>query len=217
LDSPRDAQIESARYVLFGRILPALRHALVGELQALKFGVSLARVSAAEPAAEARILDLATKLAEQAGRSVARANELTNWFQPDVDATASAADAIEECLALVRTEWQMRGIEVGTRTNAAGPRIRSWPFRELLVAFLIALGDEIPGAADVRLRLRRRGNAVLLSIRCAKANREGVEPRAPWPRPLRWNDVDALARAHGVRWARRGSGVAARFPAADIG
>ena len=210
-DSPGDGRAESARYALFGRILPALRHALVGELQALKFGVNLARAGAAEHAGDAWILDLAAKLEEQAGRSSARASALTNWYQPDIDATASAGHAIEECLALLRTEWQMRGIEVDMDVTSGESRVRSWAFRELLAAFLIALADELPGAADVKLRLRGRGNAVLLSIRGASVDREGVEPRMPWPRRLSWSDVDALARAHAIRWARRGCGVAARF------
>lgn len=193
--------------MLFGRILPALRHGLVGELQALRFGVKLAESGGG-------VGDVLPRLGEQVSRSIARAEALTGWFQPDGDATALVDAAVDDCLALVRTEWQIRGIEACVTVGAASS-VRSQAFREILTAFLIALGDELTGPADVTLRARRRGSTLVVKVSHAPAAREGDEPRARWPRPLRWADVDAIARMHAVRWTRRTDWVAARFPAAE--
>jgi hypothetical protein len=206
-DQPAEAPVESARYVLYGRILPALRHALVGELQALRFGVKLA-----ETGSGAR--EVLARLGEQVTRSIARAEALTGWFRPDGEASGPVTAAVDDCLALLRTEWQIRGIEPIVQVTSAAA-VRSHAFRELLAAFLVALGDELTGPADVTVRVRQRGGTVVLKLSHAPAAREGDEPRPPWPRQLRWPDVDALAQAHATRWTRRADWVAARFPAAD--
>jgi hypothetical protein len=99
------------------------------------------------------------------------------------------------------------------RTSAAA--VRSHAFRELLAAFLVALGDELTGSADVTVHVRQRGRTLVLKVSHAPAAREGDAPRCAWPRRLRWPDVEALAQAHAVRWTRRANWVAARFPAAD--
>jgi hypothetical protein len=205
-DPLAEARAESARYVLFGRILPALRHALVGELQALRFGVKLAESGSSGA-------EVLPRLGEQVTRSIARAEALTRWFQPDGEAIAHVGAAVDDCLGLVRTEWQIRGIQVRV-VAAPDSSVGSRAFREIMAASLIALGDELTGPADVTLRARRRGNALVVKVSHAPAAREGDEPGARWPRRLRWEDVDALARTHAVRWTRRSDWVAARFPVA---
>jgi hypothetical protein len=202
-----DAQVEAARYVLFGRILPALRHALVGELQALRFGVSIVRASTV-PADVATAID---RLGDQAGKAIARADAITRWFQPDEQVSIAVDQAIGECLELVHTEYQMRGILLAHHVGAGTSQMRS-PFCELLLACLLALGDDLPGAADVTLRTRQRASALWLTIRGDPADREGEEPRAALPRRVRWEDVDALARAHSIVLRRRAHRIAVRFP-----
>jgi hypothetical protein len=205
-DRPAEAPVESARYVLYGRILPALRHALVGELQALRFAIKLAETGSG--------VEMLARLGEQVTRSTARAEALTSWFQPDSKASGPVAAAVDDCIALVRTEWQIRGVEAIVQLTCAAA-VRSHSFRELLAAFLVALGDELSGPADVMLRVRQRGSTLVLKVSYAPAAREGDTPRCAWPRRLRWPDVEALAQAHAIRWTRRANWVAARFPAAD--
>ena len=205
-----DTEFEAARYVLFGRILPTLRHALVGELQALRFGVSLAR-SSSEPA---QVQAAITRLGDQIGRGIAHADTITRWFQPDPEATTTADRVVNDCLQLVHGEWQMRGIVALTHVEPGLGCVRGCALAELVVACLVTLGDDLSGPADVTLRVRRRGNALLLTLRGVPANREGDEPRAAWPRRMRWSDVDALASAHRVPLRRRGHRLAARFPLA---
>jgi hypothetical protein len=203
-----DTQVEAARYVLFGRILPTLRHALVGELQALRFGVSIVRASTV-PADVATAID---RLGDQAGKAVARADAITRWFQPDEQVSIAVDQAIGECLELVHAEFQMRGILLATDVGTGTSQVCSRPFCELLLACLLALGDDLSGAADVTLRTRQRASALWLTIRGDPAEREGEEPRAALPRRMRWEDVDALARAHSIALRRRGHRIAVRFP-----
>jgi hypothetical protein len=208
-----DTQVEAARYVLFGRVLPALRHALVGELQALRFGVSIVRATTV-PADVATAID---RLADQAGKAIARADAITRWFLPEEQASIAVGQAIDECLELVHAECQMRGMLVARDVGAGTSQVRSRSFCELLLACLLALGDDLPGAADVTLRTRQRASALWLTIRGDTADREGEEPRTPLPRRMRWEDVDTLARAHSIVLRRRGHRIAVRFPAVREG
>ena len=206
-----DAEVEAARHVLFGRILPAIRHSLVGELQALRFGVGIVRASSNPTDVETAL----RRLTDQATRSIERADAITYWYQPDPEASIEVGVAINECLDLVHGDWQMRGILVSQSGGAATSRARSRPFREVLMACLVALGDDLNGAADVALNVRHRGDALWLTLRGDPADREGEPLRSPLPRALTWSDVAALAGAHSVAIRRRGRRIAARFPAAD--
>ena len=204
---PNDTQVEAARYVLFGRILPTLRHELVGDLQALRYGVSIVRASTEPADVEAAI----NRLGEQAAKGIASADAITRWFLPDPHALNAVDQAIDDCLALMHPEWQMRGIDVSLRSGAGTAAVRGWPFRELLLACLVALSDDLPGAADLALRARSRGSALWLTIRGDPAEREGEQPRAAVPRRLRWEEVEALAVAHSIVLKRRGHRIAMRF------
>jgi hypothetical protein len=206
-------EVEAARHVLFGRILPSLRHALVGELQALRFGVGIVRASTSPTDVETAL----RRLTDQAARSIAHADAITRWSQPDSDASIAIEQAIRECLALVHSEWQMRGIVVSQFAGTGESRVHDRAFREVLMACLVALGDELNGSADVALKVRRRGEAVWLTLRGDPADRDGEPIRAPLPRTLDWSDVEALAGAHSVTLRRRGRRIAARFPVADVG
>ncbi len=205
---PNDTQVEAARYVLFGRILPTLRHELVGDLQALRYGVSIVRASTEPADVDAAI----NRLGEQAAKSIASADAITRWFLPDPHASNAVDQAIDDCLALMHPEWQMRGIDVSLRSGAGTAAVRSWPFRELLLACLVALSDDLPGTADLALRARSRGSALWLTIRGDPTEREGEQPRAAVPRRLRWEEVEALAVAHSIVLKRRGHRIAMRFP-----
>jgi hypothetical protein len=164
--------------------------------------------------------DVATaidRLGDQAGKAIARADAITRWFQPDEQVSIAVDQAIGECLELVHTECQMRGILLAHDVGAGTSQVRSRPFYELLLACLLALGDDLPGAADVTLRTRQRASALWLTIRGDPADREGEEPRAALPRRVRWEDVDALARAHSIVLRRRAHRIAVRFPVVQQG
>jgi hypothetical protein len=173
----------------------------------LRFGVGILRGVPAGPGIEATI----SRLADQAAKSIARADAIGRWFQPDPDAAIGVEAAVEECLELLHGEWQMRGIVVAKDVRAGIVRVRGAPFREVLLASLVALGDDLARAADIALRIRHRAGVLWLTIRGDPAQREGEEPRSAWPRRLRWEDVDALARCHSILLRRRGHRVAARF------
>jgi hypothetical protein len=205
------AAVEAARHVLFGRILPVLRHSLVGELQALRFGVGIVRASSNPTDVETAL----GRLTDQASRSIERADAITRWYQPDAHVSVEADEAIRACLELVRGDWQLRGILVAQFGNAARSRVNSRAFQEVLMACLVALGDELNGAADVALGVRQRGRALWLTLRGDRADREGEAIRAPLPRALSWSDVDALAGAHSITLRRRGRRIAARFVVAQ--
>jgi hypothetical protein len=200
-----DTGVEAARYALFRRILPVLRHGLVGELQSVQFAVSLARRATVEAIA---------RIGDQANAAAGRGQAITDWLRPDPEATITVGEAVHACLDLVGTEWSLRGIEVEANVPQPDLAVKSAAFREMLAAILVALGDAMPGAADVTLSARKRGGDVVVSVRGRAAPRDGDGARVSLYRDLRWSDVAALARAHGIHWARRGEHVIARVPLA---
>jgi CheY-like chemotaxis protein len=206
-----ETAVEAARYALVRRILPVLRHGLAGELQGVQFAVNLARY-ASENGGDAQ--DAIARIADQAQAAIGRGHVLTEWLRPDPSATTTVGEAVHACLDLVGTEWSLRGIEVNAAVPAANEVVKAAMFRELTAALILAIGDAANGAADVALTARRRGGEVIVSLRARAAIRDGDGARVSLYRDLRWTDVTALARAHGVRWARRGDHVLARIPLA---
>lgn len=199
--------------MLAGRALPALRHALVGELQAIKFGIGLARGSIHARRNEAEVLSAIHRIDESSDRSIAGAHALSVWLQPDLDEENELSRVVEGCLELVRTEWRIRGIEVAANVAGGSGRVRAWPLRELLAAVLFALGDSITTPSDVNLLIRRRGGAILFAVRARPVVRIADVPRAAWPRTVGWPDIDVLVRAHRASWRHGMGGVLLRIPA----
>jgi hypothetical protein len=209
-----EANVEAARYALFRRILPVLRHGLAGELQSVQFAVSLARRSCDRVPHTGEIAEAIARIGEQASAAIGRGQAITDWLRPDPRATISVGEGVHACLDIVGTEWSLRGIEVTTSLAAAAEIVESALFRVVLAAMLVALGDSLPGAADVTLKARKRGRHVMISLRGQAAPRDGEGARVSLYRDLRWSDVAALAGAHGVAWAQRGDHVLARIPLA---
>ena len=207
-----EAAVEAARYALFRRILPVLRHGLVGELQSVQFAVNLAKRSFDRGNRMSETQDAIGRISEQAHAAVGRGQALTDWLRPDQNATTTVGEAVHACLDLVGTEWSLRGIEVNASVPAANEVVKAAAFRELLASMLVAIGDAAPGAADVTLTVRKRGAYAMVSLRARASPRDGDGARVSLYRDVRWTDVGALARAHGISWARRGDHAIARIP-----
>jgi signal transduction histidine kinase/CheY-like chemotaxis protein len=209
-----EAAVEAARYALYRRILPVLRHGLVGELQSVQFAVNLAKHVCGRSNAVHEAQEAIGRIAEQANAAVGRGQAITDWLRPDPAATMTVGEAVHGCLDLVGTEWSLRGIEVNAMVPAANEVVKAAPFREVVAAMLVAIGDASPGAADVTLTVRKRGDHVMVSLRARASPRDGDGARVSLYRDVRWTDVGALARAHGIVWARRGDHALARIPLA---
>ncbi|HEX9772954.1 MAG TPA: hypothetical protein VGA44_05770 [Steroidobacteraceae bacterium] len=204
--------VEAARYALFSRIVPVLLHGLVGDLQAMRFAVSLARLSCETAESREKILGAIARIGEQTNAAVVRGQAFADWLRPDTDAKTIVHEAVRANLDLIATEWSLRGIEVTTDDAAAIQVVGAAMCREMLSAMLVTLGDSLPGAADVKLRLRQRAGVVVVSLHGRAAAREGDRVRGSLSRALHWNDVASLADSHGVACVQRGDHVIAWIP-----
>ena len=183
--------VEAARYALFSRIVPVLLHGLVGDLQAMRFAVSLARLSCETAESREKILGAIARIGEQTNAAVVRGQAFADWLRPDTDAKTIVHEAVRANLDLIATEWSLRGIEVTTDDAAAIQVVGAAMCREMLSAMLVTLGDSLPGAADVKLRLRQRAGVVVVSLHGRAAAREAIEYEARYP-----------ARCTGTMWRR---------------
>ena len=200
-----EAAVEAARYALYRRILPVLRHGLVGELQSVQFAVNLAKHACVRANGTNETQDAIGRIAEQAHAAVGRGQAITDWLRPDPAATMTVGEAVHACLDLVGTEWSLRGIEVNASVPAANEVVR---------------GGVVPGgpgrdAGGDRRRCRREqpmcrspcASAVGASwCRCVPARRLAMAT-APASRSIATCAGPTSARSR-VRTASRGRGVA---------
>jgi hypothetical protein len=204
---------ESTRFALFRRLAPALRHDLVGELQGIRFAVDLAQRQLRQWTCEPAMEESLTRVASQAAQAQKSGDAILDWLRPDSAKKSTVRATVEECLALVRTDWSMRGIEVHVTVPSTDREVAGHALREVLAASLIALSDAMRTPADVDVIASDDGTRVELSIAARVAAREAFPPMAV-ARAFGWDDVQALARADGVDWSRQDLSISMRFPGA---
>ena len=125
-------------------------------------------------------------------------------------------EGIDECLALLKTEFGMRGFAVRNEAREIGVDVSRAALRNVLTAALITATDTAPQPSDLVLTAELVQGQAVLSILVRPADGvAGFGNAAPYRR-LEWSDVGALAQAESVDLLHQGDRVTMRFPVADI-
>ncbi len=125
-------------------------------------------------------------------------------------------EGIDECLALLKTDFGMRGFAVRNEAREIGVDVSRAALRNVLTAALITASDTAPRPADLVLTAELVQGQAVLSILVRPANGvAGFGDAAPYRR-LEWSDVGALAQAESVDLLHQGDRVTMRYPVADI-
>jgi hypothetical protein len=141
---------------------------------------------------------------------------LTTWLAPDEGAVAMLGDGIEECLALLKTDFDMRGFAIRNDAREIGAQVSRAALRHVLTASLIAATDALPRPADLILTAEHSQGHAAVSILVCPANRAAGIADAVGYRRLQWSDVSALAQAESVELLHKGDRVTMRFAVAGI-
>jgi len=209
--------VEAARYALLRRLAPALRHGMVGALHPVEL-----IAEAIEQRLQAAVPDLANAR-ENLGRiknlsrsAVLSCTNLTSWLAPEEGAVTMLGEGIDECLALLNTDFSMRGFAVRNEAREIGVDVSRAALRNVLTASLIAAADAAPWPADLVLTAETSQEHAVLSILVRPSDRVAGFANAAAYRNLEWSDVGALAQAESVDLLREGDRITMRYPFADI-
>jgi hypothetical protein len=198
------AGAEAARYGVLRRLAPALKHDMVVNLQAISMMAEVlnARLERGTTA-PAEFQSNISKLNRLARDAVTNCLKVATWIEPGEDEGVPVAQGIEECLALLNTNFNFRGFVI----------VKDLP--DLVVASLIALTDAAAAPSEVRVKAEIQGGFAEISVRVSPRKDEvDVLPIGPSYRQLEWADVQALATAEGVELVRGPDQIVMRMPRA---
>lgn len=206
-------RVESARYALLRRLSFAMRHNLVMHLQPIGMVTEVMerRLRAASPDL-GQIHDGMSKINSFSKAAVQSCLDVITWLAPEPGATMTVQDGVQECLALLRSNFSFRGFNVRSEVESAPQPVGKSAFRMLVPGALVALSDDTAAPADITLRASGDGDMVRLELHVQRTEGDaGPMGELPY-RPMKWAEVEALARAEDVGLERSDTGAVLTFP-----
>jgi hypothetical protein len=209
--------VEAAHYALLRRLAPAFRHRMVGGLHPIEL-----IAEAVDRRLQAAVPDLANarenlgKIKNLSRSAVLCCTNLSSWLAPEEGAVIMLGEGIDECLALLNTDFDMRGFAIRNEAREIGVDVSRAALRNVLTASLITATDIAPRPADLILTAELSQGYAVVSILVSAADRvAGFADTAAY-RSLKWSDVGALAQAESVGLLRQGDRVTMRYLVAGI-
>ena len=214
---PRRARssAEAARYGVLRRLAPSLKHDMVVNLQAVAMMAEVlnARLERGTPAPSEFQASI-SKLNRLAREAVMNCLKVAGWIQPVEDEGIRLPQGVEECLALLASNFNFRGFTVAKEVPDTDFEVSRVALRHLLTAALITLTDAVAGPCDVRVKATVISGYAEISVRVTpRQDAEGL-PFEPSYRQLDWADVQALATAESVELVRGADQIVMRMPRA---
>ena len=207
---------ESARYGLLRRLGPVLKHDMVVNLQAISMMAEVlnARLERGAPSPNEFQANIA-KLNRLSRDAVASCLKVATWIEPGEDQGIRLREGVDECVALLASNFNFRGISVEQEVADGDFQVWRLALRQLLVASLIAQTDAASGPCEVRLKAEVVDGLAEISVHLApRASDVEAIPFEPAYRHLEWADVQALAQAESVELVRRPDEIVMRMPRA---
>ena len=207
------ATAEAARYGVLRRLAPALKHDMVVNLQAVAMMAEVlnARLERGQPA-PADFQASISKLNRLAREAVLNCLKVASWIQPVEDEGIRLSKGVEECLALLASNFNFRGFLVEKEVPDSDFQVSRVALRHLLAAALITLTDAAAGPCEVRVKAEIASGFAELSVRVVpRRDVEGLPFEAGY-RQLEWADVQALAHAESIELVRGSDQIVMRMP-----
>jgi hypothetical protein len=210
------AGAEAARYGVLRRLGPALKHDMVVNLQAISMMAEVlnARLERSSPGA-AEFQSSIAKLNRLARDAVMNCLKVAAWIEPGEDEGVRIKEGVEECLALLGTNFNFRGFTIVTDLPQGDFEVWRVTLRNLLVVSLIALTDAATAPGEVRVKAEILSGFAEISVRVTpRTDKFDALPIGPSYRQLDWSDVQALATAESVELVRGPDQIVMRLPRA---
>ena len=215
LNSAPDRLVEAARYALLRRLAFAMRHHLVVHLQPIGMITEVMERRLQSPSPDlAQIHESMTKINGFSRAAVQSCLDVVSWLAPEDGAVVPMDAGVEECLALLRSSFNFRGLTLKNEAGSLPIQVARAGLRNVLPACLLALTDDAASPADIVLSsTHHEGRATLvIAVRPGQGS-PGFAGDPPY-RLLQWHEVEALARADGIALARGESQASLTFTSA---
>jgi C4-dicarboxylate-specific signal transduction histidine kinase len=210
------AGAEAARYGVLRRLGAALKHDMVVNLQAIAMMAEVlnARLERGSPSTSELQASIA-KLNRLAREAVANCLKVASWIEPGEDEGVRLAEGVDECLALLASNFNFRGFVVTKDVADSNFQVSRVVLRNLLIASLITLTDAAAGPCEVLVKAEVGSGMAEISVRISPRQDEfeGLPYEASY-RQLEWSDVQALALAESVELVRSHDQIVKRMPRA---
>lgn len=208
-------RVEAARYALLRRLALAMRHHMVVHLQPMGMITELMERRLQTGQADVQQVHQSMgKIHDLARAAVDSCLDVVTWLAPVAGATVALDEGVQECLGLLRSNFNFRGFPVTDALGGAQAQVGKSAVRHVLPAVLLALTDRAPPPADVHLATQALPDGGAISVEVfPKAGDPGFPGNHPY-RLLHWQEVETLARAEGVTLTRSGAGARIELPAA---
>jgi hypothetical protein len=196
---------EGARYALLRRLAPCLRHEAVAPVQPLAMAASVLERRLCDPVPNfALVQETAARLTSFSRAAVQSCLNLLDWLAPAQERTVSLQETVRDTLALLRGSLQFRGFTLSDQLHNANDPVGADRLRYVLPACLLWLTDSVGAPAEVTLCAQDAGGQLRLVIDLQPSAGEPGVQEPPAYRPLRDEDVQALAYADGIALERHG-------------
>lgn len=204
---------DAARYALLQRLAPALRHGMVGALHPIELIIESIDRRLQKPAPDlANVRENLGKIKNLSRSAVDSCTNVASWLAPEEGVLTMLGEGIDECLALLKTDFGMRGFSVRNEAREVGVDVPRRALRNVLTTALITATDTAAQPSDLVLTAELERGLVVVSIRvCPAEEAMAFGDAAPYRR-LGWGDLRALARAESVDLQQQADRVALGFP-----
>jgi hypothetical protein len=207
-------QAEAARYAVLRRLGPALKHDMVVNLQAVTMMSEVlgAKLERGVPP-QHELQNSMARIHRLARDAVANCLRVVGWLEPSDDETISLREGVEECLALVRSNFNFRGFVLRTELPANAFEVSRVLLRHLLLGSLLHLTDQVRSGGEVSVRGEIASGMVRLNLQLTPGRiDEEALPFEPPYRQVEWTDLQALAAADDAQLRRESDRIMLSLP-----
>jgi signal transduction histidine kinase len=196
-------RVEAAQFALLRRLAPSLRHRLIGGLHPISLMAELAaRRLSSEPPDLVSARDAVAKIQSQAQLAAASSVATLAWITGEESPSISLKAGIEECVAMVRTDAEMRGTAISSRIVGVDATVSRRALRTVFTAMLVCAVDAEPHPARIELCASKEDggpdDGVAVRVESISLQEPGSPDFAADERLLTWEDVQVLAQLEGV-------------------
>ena len=200
---------DTAKLMLLQRVGGPVADELQSHLQPLLLLDELLRATLGRQDLDAEVLRKHAALIRPAVQRAMKASAAAaEWLLPLPGASTPSAQLAAECAALLRPEFELRGLRVELQCEGEGLAVGRAQGRTMLCAVLAHAGDQAEGPARIVMQLKHRDG--LCEVRVSRQDDTGVVATdflRPGQAPLAWGDLLALAAREGVPLRRESEGT----------
>ena len=212
---PPNICADAARYALLRRVVPAMLHNMAGALQPIGMTAAIMerRLQTAAPDLSA-VTKSSANIKTLARDASSAFMDLMTWLAPRVTQAVAVNVGIADALAMVSTELSFRGFTIINETAIVCDEVPQNILRSVFMAALLALTDAAPASGQVTIKAQVTNDETVLKIEFIAAGSDSLQDNLQAYRELTWDDVQFLADAEGVNFARAHNTVTLRIRSA---